>query len=57
MFDDGDAVAAIIKALQDEVGTLVEVATAGDMQAVGGQMGKIFAQCTACHNAYRKPLQ
>ena len=45
---------AIIKTLQEEAAKLVEVAASGDLGAVGQQLGKVGAQCGACHTAYRK---
>jgi cytochrome c556 len=55
IWEKPDDFAASVKSLQDESAKLMEVAKAGDMGAIGAQVGALGKNsCGGCHNNFRK---
>lgn len=52
-----DKFAAAAKALEAQAGKLAEVASGGDVAAIGAQLGEVGKACGGCHDPFRKKKQ
>lgn len=57
VWQDWDKFAAAAEALQEESAKLADVASAGDMAAIGAQMKNLGKACGDCHKPFRKPKE
>lgn len=54
VWEEWDQFSGGLDELAVETAALADLAEAGDMDAFGGQLRKVYGLCSACHKAYRK---
>ena len=57
VWQDWDKFVAAAEALQEEGAKLADIASAGDMAAIGAQVKNVGKACGSCHKPFRKPKE